>query len=95
METVNYETLTKHNTVEVPEQLRLNDYSKYDVLALAFYFAQESNFDWSKTMKDYADIMHESERENGSVKDISYELLCRSFVDVYCFNKVKSRVNMV
>jgi hypothetical protein len=86
-----HEILIKHNNIEIPEHLKMDTYSKYDILALAFYFAQEFKFEFSQTMKDYADIIHEMDKEKGFLKDTTYDLLCKSFVDVYCWNKAKKR----
>lgn len=85
--TCDYETLTNHNNIDVPQHLRLQMYNKYDVLALAIQFAYDCKFTSSQTMKDYADSMY-----NKETKDTSYETLCKAYVDVYCIHKAKHRL---
>ena len=55
-------------------------------------FAYDCNFGFSQTMKDYADIMYNTEIEQGISKDPSYETLCKAYVDVYCIHKAKHRL---
>lgn len=90
--TCDYETLTNHNNIDVPQHLRLQMYNKYDVLALAINFAYDCNFGCSQKMRDFADIMYNTEIEQGMNKDPSYETLCKAYVDVYCIHKAKHRL---